>query len=197
MKLSAYILVFIRSFVCLYSRYSPKTRKCRKLLYLEEKENGERSEQSDDSTTAVRLQSYKHNRLKNNDTNLARNKRLGRMRLFKQHGDQESSPRTSLLDVHSRQAKKLGISAVDLPHAEKPYCCSICNKQFKYYSNLKSHWEVIHKRNVDDLSEELRSSSAADWSDVSFQCEVCLRDFKYASNLRTHQLVHTGQDIQE
>lgn len=166
--------------------------------YLEEKENGESSDQSSDSSVLRFKLQYSPECTKpmNKDLVLPRSKRQGHLSLLKQNRDHKRIPSFSLSDVIHKQNSEVGV-VVCSPRAGKSFICSICNKQFKYYSNLKSHLEIIHKRKMDCLSEEMKSPSTADWSNVSFQCEVCLRDFKYASNLRTHRLVHTGQDTQE
>ena len=78
------------------------------------------------------------------------------------------------------------------PCAEKQYICKYCNKQFKYFSNLKSHMKIVHKQIVDQSSKDTLISMNHDGQ--VFQCEVCFRNFKYPSNLRTHRLVHTGSE---
>ena len=78
------------------------------------------------------------------------------------------------------------------PRAERPYKCNLCVKQFKYFSNLKSHMKIVHKKIVESHPENSNSSTVGNGK--VFQCELCFRNFKYFSNLRTHQLVHTSND---
>ena len=77
------------------------------------------------------------------------------------------------------------------PRADKPYQCYFCTKQFKYFSNLKSHMNIVHKKMVENSPKDSKTSTVG--SGQVFQCEICLRNFKYFSNLRTHRLVHTGE----
>ncbi|EDO47539.1 predicted protein [Nematostella vectensis] len=68
------------------------------------------------------------------------------------------------------------------------YICLACKQRFKYFSNIKSHLKVVHRKTLEDSSplcspENPRSSS--------IQCEICERKFKYLSNLRTHLKVHS------
>ena len=77
------------------------------------------------------------------------------------------------------------------PRADKPYQCHFCAKQFKYFSNLKSHMNVVHRRMIENSPKDSKTSTVG--SGQVFQCEICLRNFKYFSNLRTHRLVHTSE----
>ena len=77
------------------------------------------------------------------------------------------------------------------PRAEKPYKCNFCAKQFKYFSNLKSHMNIVHKKMIQNSPEDNKTSSVGNGQ--TFECEICFRNFKYFSNLRTHRLVHTSE----
>ena len=77
------------------------------------------------------------------------------------------------------------------PRADKPYQCHFCAKQFKYFSNLKSHMNIIHSKLIENSPKDSKTSTVG--SGQVFQCEICLRNFKYFSNLRTHRLVHTSE----
>lgn len=77
------------------------------------------------------------------------------------------------------------------PRADKPYQCHFCAKQFKYFSNLKSHMNIIHRKLIENSPKDSKTSTVG--SGQVFQCEICLRNFKYFSNLRTHRLVHTSE----
>ena len=77
------------------------------------------------------------------------------------------------------------------PRADKPYQCHFCAKQFKYFSNLKSHMNIVHRKMIENSPKDSTTSTVG--SGQVFQCEICLRNFKYFSNLRTHRLVHTSE----
>ena len=77
------------------------------------------------------------------------------------------------------------------PRADKPFQCHFCTKQFKYFSNLKSHMNIVHKKMIENSPKDSKTSTVG--SGQVFQCEICLRNFKYFSNLRTHRLVHTSE----
>jgi len=77
------------------------------------------------------------------------------------------------------------------PRADKPYQCHFCTKQFKYFTNLKSHMNIVHKKMIENSPKDSKTSTVG--SGQVFQCEICLRNFKYFSNLRTHRLVHTSE----
>ena len=81
------------------------------------------------------------------------------------------------------------------PQAEKPYQCHLCIKQFKYFSNLKSHMNIVHKKTI--VQSHIDSKTPHHANGQLFQCEVCFRNFKYFSNLRTHRLVHTTTEIND
>lgn len=77
------------------------------------------------------------------------------------------------------------------PRADKPYQCHFCTKQFKYFSNLKSHMNIVHRKIIENSPKDSKTPTVG--SRQVFQCEMCLRNFKYFSNLRTHRLVHTSE----
>lgn len=77
------------------------------------------------------------------------------------------------------------------PRADKPYQCHFCTKQFKYFSNLKSHMNIVHKKMIENCPKDSKTSTVGNGQ--VFQCEICSRNFKYFSNLRTHRLVHTSE----
>lgn len=80
------------------------------------------------------------------------------------------------------------------PRAERPYKCHFCVKQFKYFSNLKSHMNVVHKKKIEKSPTDMKTSTVGNGQ--VFQCEICFRNFKYFSNLRTHRLVHTNNELE-
>lgn len=80
------------------------------------------------------------------------------------------------------------------PRAEKPYRCHLCVKQFKYFSNLKSHMNIVHKKMIEQ--SHIHSKTSTVGNGQVFQCEICFRNFKYFSNLRTHRLVHTTSGLE-
>lgn len=81
------------------------------------------------------------------------------------------------------------------PQAQKPYHCHLCIKQFKYFSNLKSHMNIVHKKTI--VQSDIDSKTPKHANGQLFQCDVCCRNFKYFSNLRTHRLVHTTTEIKD
>ena len=84
-------------------------------------------------------------------------------------------------------------SVVRSTRVEKPFKCNLCHKNFKYFSNIKSHLQVVHKRAVD--TPESRDPHYSDTcGNHVIQCDICLRHFKYATNLRAHRLVHSCLD---
>lgn len=84
-------------------------------------------------------------------------------------------------------------TVVSSRRAEKPFKCNQCYKSFKYFSNIKSHLQVVHKKAVN--APKSRDSHFSDTCENHvIQCDVCLRHFKYATNLRAHRLVHSGID---
>ena len=84
-------------------------------------------------------------------------------------------------------------SIVSSRDTEKLFQCSFCCKNFKYFSNVKSHLQVVHKRAVGTPeAPDLYQSNSC--KDNELQCDICFRHFKYATNLRTHRLVHSYLD---
>ncbi|XP_058281776.1 zinc finger and SCAN domain-containing protein 5B-like [Hylobates moloch] len=55
-----------------------------------------------------------------------------------------------------------------------PFACEVCNKSFKYFSQLSIH---------------MRSHTG----DRPFQCDLCRKRFLQPSDLRVHQRIHTGE----
>jgi len=94
-----------------------------------------------------------------------------------------------------RESSKLAAGFILSPRAERPYKCNCCGKQFKYFSNLKSHMKIVHKKVVEASPKDNRDLHITVGSGQVFQCEICFRDFKYFSNLRTHRLVHTSSEL--
>lgn len=99
-------------------------------------------------------------------------------------------PRLDSLN-EDREFSECGTGFILSPRAEKPYKCHFCAKQFKYFSNLKSHMNIVHKQMIENSPEESKTSTVGNGQ--VFQCEICFRNFKYFSNLRTHRLVHTSE----
>jgi len=92
-----------------------------------------------------------------------------------------------------RESSKLAVGFILSPRAERPYKCNCCGKQFKYFSNLKSHMKIVHKKMVEGSPNDSKDSVVG--CGQVFQCEICFRNFKYFSNLRTHRLVHTSSEL--
>ena len=92
-----------------------------------------------------------------------------------------------------RESSKTAAGFILSPRADRPYKCSFCSKQFKYFSNLKSHMNIVHKKMVESSPEDSKDSIVRNGQ--VFQCEICFRNFKYFSNLRTHRLVHTSSEM--
>lgn len=97
----------------------------------------------------------------------------------------------SLNEESDREFSECGTGFILSPRAEKPYKCHFCAKQFKYFSNLKSHMNIVHKKMIENSPEDSKTSTVGNGQ--VFQCEICFRNFKYFSNLRTHRLVHTSE----
>ena len=178
----------ITKITSLFGRFGPKLRKCRKLPHFLEKENDSRSGQIKESVLTARrslcTQSQESVADLANDESQAPN-----IILSGQCKDNfKSIPKPTIPNHKHSQTQRIG------KLSGRTHSCPRCSKEFKYYSNLKSHWEIIHKQNVDNLREGLIIPPSADSEGLSFQCKVCSRVFKYASNLRTHRLVHTGQE---
>ena len=95
--------------------------------------------------------------------------------------------------IDDTESSNSGIGFILSPQAERPYKCNFCGKQFKYFSNLKSHMKIVHKKMVESSPKDRKDSTVG--SGQVFQCEICFRNFKYFSNLRTHSLVHTSSEL--
>ena len=104
-------------------------------------------------------------------------------------------PLIPLLDNLNEDSElsKSTIGFIHSPRAERPYKCSSCSKEFKYFSNLKSHMHIVHKKMVERSPKDCNDSIVSNGQ--VFQCEICFRNFKYFSNLRTHRLVHTSSEL--
>ena len=92
-----------------------------------------------------------------------------------------------------RESSKNAVGFILSPRADRPYKCTFCSKQFKYFSNLKSHMNIVHKKMVESSLDDSKDSIVRNGQ--VFQCEICFRNFKYFSNLRTHGLVHTSSEL--
>ncbi|XP_054176824.1 zinc finger and SCAN domain-containing protein 5B isoform X1 [Homo sapiens] len=90
-------------------------------------------------------------------------------------GNRESPGQAEINPVHSPGpagpvSHPDGQEAKALP----PFACDVCNKSFKYFSQLS-----IHRR--------------SHTGDRPFQCDLCRKRFLQPSDLRVHQRVHTGE----
>nr|XP_024093611.2 zinc finger and SCAN domain-containing protein 5B isoform X2 [Pongo abelii] len=90
-------------------------------------------------------------------------------------GNRESPGQAEINPVHSPGpagpvSHPDGQEAKALP----PFACDVCNKSFKYFSQLS-----IHRR--------------SHTGERPFQCDLCRKCFLQPSDLRVHQRVHTGE----
>ncbi|XP_003277259.2 zinc finger and SCAN domain-containing protein 5B isoform X2 [Nomascus leucogenys] len=90
-------------------------------------------------------------------------------------GTSESPGQAEINPVHSAGptspgSRPSGQEVKALP----PFACEVCNKSFKYFSQLR-----IHRR--------------SHTGDRPFQCDLCRKRFLQPSDLRVHQRIHTGE----
>lgn len=104
-------------------------------------------------------------------------------------------PLITLLDHLNEESNpiKSAVGYILSPRAVRPFKCSFCGKEFKYFTNLKSHTIIVHKKMVESSPKDSKNPTVQNGQ--VFQCEICFRTFKYFSNLRTHRLVHTSSDL--
>ena len=65
-------------------------------------------------------------------------------------------------------------------HSEKPFCCEICSKVFKWKCDLEAHNDA-HKRR--ELSVQ------------TFYCNICSEAFKLNADLKQHKKMHYSKHI--
>ena len=177
----------VNVFLCFpFTRLSPKLRKYSRILPLNESEN--QAEEINEKTNDFTLPSseqFTEKTLKPSHfthTNIQCKDRKNPL-----------VPRLQNLNEDEHSKSDVCVAGFILsPRAERPYKCNLCVKQFKYFSNLKSHMKIVHKKMVESSPEDSNSSTLGNGQ--VFQCEICYRNFKYFSNLRTHRLVHTSND---
>ncbi len=66
---------------------------------------------------------------------------------------------------------------------EKPYTCSVCQKEFVSLSVLNHHRKSTH-------GEVLTGNS---YKQQRFKCETCDKCFTLKTTLQAHQILHTGK----
>ncbi|XP_063959368.1 zinc finger protein 271-like isoform X1 [Lytechinus pictus] len=87
------------------------------------------------------------------------------------------------------------------PARDKPFACSVCNRQFMHRSSLNSHMKThgTEKPHVCFVCKErylhlssLRAHMQSHTGEKPYECSICDKRFSYSSSLRTHIALHTG-----
>ena len=177
----------VNVFPCfLFTRLSPKLRKYSRILPLNESEN--QAEEINEKTNDFALPSSEQFTEKT-----LKPSHLTHTKIQCKDRKKPLVPRLQNLNEDEHSKSDVCVAGFILsPRAERPYKCNLCVKQFKYFSNLKSHMKIVHKKMVESSPEDSNRSTLGNGQ--VFQCEICYRNFKYFSNLRTHRLVHTNND---